>query len=52
MEAKNAAGYFQEHYGNFSSVCLIGAATDKRRSHSEVLYGLLEETKKQAGECF
>lgn len=43
LEAKNAAGYFKEHYGNYSSICLIGTATKKRRSHSEVLRELLEE---------
>jgi len=44
MEAKNAVGYFQEHYGNYPGVCLIGTATNKRRSHSEVLCELLTET--------
>ena len=46
METKNAAGYFQEHYGNYYRICLIGTATNKRRSHSEVLRELLEEMKK------
>ena len=42
MESKNAAGYFQEHYGSYSGICLIGTATAKRRSHTEVLCELLE----------
>lgn len=41
MEAQNASGYFQEHYGRYCRVCLIGTATRKRRSHSEVLLELL-----------
>ena len=48
MEGKNAVGYFEEHYGNYSCVCLIGTATKKRRSHSEVLRELLADPKRQA----
>lgn len=43
MEAKNAALYFKTHYREYNSVCLLGTATPKRRSHSEVLLGLLQE---------
>lgn len=50
MEAKHVAGYFQKNYGNYSSVCLIGTATSKRRSHSEVLCELLKETNNLEGE--
>ena len=50
MEARNAISYFQEHYGNYSCVCLIGTATKRRRSHSEVLRGLLADSKRLAGE--
>jgi hypothetical protein len=42
MEARNAVGYFQEHYGKYSNICLVGTATRKRRSHSEVLSELLQ----------
>ena len=50
MDAKNVVDYFQEHYGNYSCVCLIGTATQKRRSHSEVLRGLLADSKRLVGE--
>lgn len=42
MESRDAAGYFEEHYGKYSDVCLIGTSTRKRRSHSEILSELLQ----------
>ncbi len=49
MEARNASAYFQEHYGKYSGVCLIGTATAKRHSHSEVLLALLERAGDRVG---
>ncbi|NJP41585.1 DUF488 domain-containing protein [Oscillospiraceae bacterium HV4-5-C5C] len=41
MQAADVSGYFIQHYGQYRRVCLIGTATKKRRSHSEVLQELL-----------
>jgi hypothetical protein len=34
---------FEEAYGHYDSIVLVGTATRKRRSHAEVLKNLLEE---------
>ena len=41
MEQRNAWQSYQKKYAGFSCVCLLGTATRKRRSHSEILYELL-----------
>lgn len=42
MKAKSIKKYFHDHYGKYVRVCLIGTATAKRRSHSEVLSEMLQ----------
>ena len=41
MEQRGAWELYQQKYGGFSSVCLLGTQTRKRRSHNQVLYELL-----------
>jgi Uncharacterized conserved protein len=41
MLERDAVGQFRALWGGRASVCLIGTATDRRRSHSEVLAELL-----------
>lgn len=41
MKANNAEKYFHEKYGKYQSICLLGTATRKRRSHSEILLELV-----------
>ena len=41
MQAQNITALFQADYGAYASVCLLGTATRKRRSHSEALAQLL-----------
>lgn len=43
MQTRGAVGFFREQYGRYARVCLIGTATKKRRSHSEVLTALLQD---------
>lgn len=43
MEEKDAVRYYKTHYDEYSCVGLLGTATAKRRSHSEVLSDLLQE---------
>ncbi len=43
MDERGAVDYFHEHYDDCKSVCLLGTATKKRRSHVEVLKELLEQ---------
>jgi uncharacterized protein YeaO (DUF488 family) len=37
MEKIDAVGLFGQEYGAYRSVCILGAGTVKRRSHSEIL---------------
>ncbi|MDD4368065.1 MAG: DUF488 family protein [Oscillospiraceae bacterium] len=41
MQAADVTAYFIQHYGRYQRICLIGTATKKRRSHTEVLQELL-----------
>ena len=43
MQAKDAAACFHEKYKKYRSVCLLGTAVRKRKSHSEALLELLQE---------
>lgn len=43
MEERNAIPVFLERYGLYDSVAIIGTATDKRRSHAEVLQEMVKE---------
>ena len=43
MEKADVPEYFKENYGKYQSICLLGTATKKRRSHSEALLELLEK---------
>ncbi len=43
IEERGAVEKFFERYGNYQSVCLLGTATKKRRSHVEVLQEMLAE---------
>lgn len=43
MEEKDALTHFREAYGRYHSICLVGTATNRRRSHSEVLEEMLKE---------
>jgi uncharacterized protein YeaO (DUF488 family) len=44
MEKNKAAAVFKKEYGMYAAVCILGTATKKRRSHSEVLEELLAGT--------
>ena len=46
MRERDAVGQFFKRYGEYSSVCLLGTATRKRRSHVEILKELLEQFQK------
>ncbi|MGI6590798.1 MAG: DUF488 domain-containing protein [Eggerthellaceae bacterium] len=41
MDQAKARDHFRESYGGYQSVCILGTATRKRRSHSEALVELL-----------
>lgn len=41
MRETGAADHFRREYGDYRHVCILGTGTGKRRSHSEVLVGLL-----------
>lgn len=43
MEKRAAVAHFLERYGDFESIALVGTATRKRRSHTEVLADMLRE---------
>jgi len=43
IQAKEGISTFLKAYGSYQSIAIIGTATKKRRSHAEVLKGLLEE---------
>ena len=43
MREREAVPQFFDRYGDFESVALVGTATRSRRSHAEVLKGMLEE---------
>lgn len=42
IEAFNAPEYFRENYGEYEHICILGAGTRKRRSHVEILPGMLQ----------
>lgn len=42
MAERQSCAYFREQYGGYERICLLGTATRKRRSHSEVLLDLLQ----------
>lgn len=42
MDQRGAIDAFHRLYGGYASVALVGTATRKRRSHAEVLAGLLD----------
>lgn len=46
MRERDAVGQFFDRYGEYRSVCLLGTATRKRRSHVEILKELLASDKK------
>lgn len=37
LESRAAAAQFRERYGAYHHICLLGTATKKRRSHTEIL---------------
>ena len=41
LEQRKAVEQYGQRYAKFSSVCLLGTQTLKRRSHTQVLYALL-----------
>lgn len=41
IEARGGRQRFESLYGAYRSICLLGTATKKRRSHAEALAGLL-----------
>ncbi len=41
IRKRDGVAHFKERYGKYHSVCLLGTATRKRRSHNEVLRDLL-----------
>jgi len=41
MSERHAVQLYKDIYGSYSSICILGTATKKRRSHSEVLVSLL-----------
>lgn len=44
--AKNSAAYFKKQYADkYKNICLLGTATDKRRSHTEILEKMLQNIK-------
>lgn len=43
LQARKIHSVFQETYGTYNSICLLGTATKKRRSHSEVLAAYLSK---------
>ncbi len=46
MEARNARSIFNDSYGRYASICILGTATTHRRSHSEALLDYLERNTK------
>ena len=46
MRERDAVPHFFNRYGEYRSVCLLGTATHKRRSHVEVLQQMLEAATK------
>ena len=42
IREREAVPQFYDRYGEYKSVCLLGTATHKRRSHVEVLQQMLE----------
>ena len=42
MAERQSCAYFWKQYGGYAHICLLGTATRKRRSHSEVLLELLQ----------
>lgn len=43
LQERNAVADFFKKYGSYKSVAIVGTATDKRRSHAEVLIEVLTE---------
>lgn len=43
LQGMDGIRLFQERYGQYCHICLLGTATKQRRSHSEVLQNYLEE---------
>lgn len=43
LEQRDAVADFFKKYGSYHSVAIVGTATDKRRSHAEVLVDVLEQ---------
>ena len=41
IREQDAAGAFQKTYADYHSICILGTATKKRRSHSEALADFL-----------
>ena len=46
MRERDAVPHFFDRYGEYRSVCLLGTATHKRRSHGEGLQQMLEAATK------
>ena len=46
IREREAVPQFYDRYGEYKSVCLLGTATHKRRSHVEVLQQMLEAATK------
>jgi len=44
MKERGAATGFWNDYGKYDTVCLVGAATKKRKSHSEELKKILTDS--------
>lgn len=45
----HAIDHYQNEYGNYQHICILGTATRKRRSHSEVLIRLLSSKNCETG---
>lgn len=43
MDQRNILSVFQNNYSSFKNICILGTATKKRRSHSEILIRLLDQ---------
>ncbi len=44
LAKRQGIAHFKEQYSGYQSVCLLGTATKKRRSHNEVLQAILMES--------
>lgn len=50
MEQRGSESIFRSSYGMYSSICILGTATKKRKSHSEALVQILTNKERRCSE--